>query len=86
LDKIEKINVGAPGGGGQIIQYDTPPAASQDNLGKIIQYTGTTNDNFTNGYFYKCIAKNSVYSWIETKVNADEVVSITQAEFDALSQ
>lgn len=69
LDKIEKINVGAPGEGGQIIQYDTPPAASQDNLGKIIQYTGTTNDNFTNGYFYKCIEKDSVYSWVEIKVS-----------------
>ena len=30
------------------------PTASQDLVGRIIQYTGTTNQDYTHGYFYEC--------------------------------
>lgn len=36
------------------IQYSTMPVASADNLGDIVQFTGTTDANYTNGYFYRC--------------------------------
>ena len=51
------------------IQYSTMPTASVDNLGDIVQYTGTTTTSspiYTNGYFYKCVsdgASTPTYSW-----------------------
>ena len=30
------------------------PTASADNLGKIIQYVGTTTSSYTNGFWYEC--------------------------------
>ena len=49
--------------GGQIIQYDTMPTASSSNVGDIIQFIGTTDSTYTNGYFYKCVNNNGTYSW-----------------------
>lgn len=40
---------------GQVIQVDTMPTASTTEEGKIYQYIGVTDANYTNGYFYKCI-------------------------------
>lgn len=34
------------------IQYSTMPTADATTVGKMIQYTGTTDANYTNGYFY----------------------------------
>ena len=64
------INAGGQGGG-QKIQYDTIPTPSQTNLGKIIQYTGETDANYTNGYFYVCISdgeETPTYSWVQINV------------------
>jgi hypothetical protein len=49
--------------GGQIIQYPTMPTASSSNVGDIIQFTGTTDSTYTNGYFYKCVDNSGTYSW-----------------------
>lgn len=38
---------------GQTIQYDTMPTASADYVGKIAQYTGVTDANYTQGCFYR---------------------------------
>ena len=46
-----------------IIQYTTIPTASSSNERQIIQYTGTTTNDYTNGYFYKCVEDSNVYSW-----------------------
>ena len=57
---------------GQTIQYETMPTASADYLGKIVQYTGTTDSNYTNGYFYVCISETendvTTYSWSNIEV------------------
>ena len=47
-----------------VIQYSTMPSA-QDNLGKIVQYNGTTTSTYTNGYFYKATydSENDLYYW-----------------------
>lgn len=37
-------------------QYNTMPEPSIENINHIIQYTGDTNQNYTNGYYYKCIS------------------------------
>ena len=51
-------------------QVDTLPTADESNLGKIYQYIGTTDQNYTNGYFYKCTSTGNpaVYSWTQVDV------------------
>ena len=54
-----------------IVKKSTLPAASSSNLGAIYQYTGTTDQNYTNGYFYKCVsdgANPATYSWVAIEV------------------
>lgn len=55
---------------GQVIQVATLPTASADELGKIYQFVGTTDANYTNGYFYKCTGAGEpvVYSWSRVDV------------------
>lgn len=52
--------------GDQIIQHDELPAASSSLAGKIYQYTGTTNLQYTNGYFYECVNDRGTYKWQQT--------------------
>lgn len=50
----------------EAVQYSTIPTASVDNLGKIVQFIGTTDSTYTNGYFYKCVSDGqdpATYSW-----------------------
>lgn len=47
-------------------QAKSLPAASASELGKVYQYTGTTNANYTHGYFYECVSDGATpptYSW-----------------------
>jgi len=46
------------------------PAASADNLGKLYQYIGATDANYTQNYFYKCTSAGdpAVYSWTQIDV------------------
>ena len=53
--------------GGQVSEISE---ASADYVGEIVQYVGETNDTYTNGFFYKCIETDGVYSW--TQVNVQE--------------
>ena len=42
------------------------PTADESNLGVIYQYTGETDADYTNGYFYKCVSDGqdpATYSW-----------------------
>ena len=41
------------GGGGS--QVSTMPTPTVNLVGTIVQYVGATNENYTNGYFYKCV-------------------------------
>ena len=36
-----------------LAQFDTMPTANASNSGDIVQFIGTTDANYTNGYFYK---------------------------------
>ena len=49
------------------MQYSTMPTATSETVGKIVQYTGTTDSTYTNGYFYigTSATENDVttYSW-----------------------
>ena len=58
-----------------IIQYSTMPSA-QDNLGKIVQYSGTTTSTYTNGYFYKAVydSENDLYYWKQIEFSEDILI------------
>lgn len=43
----------------EMIQRSAMPQASEEEAGKIYQFVGTTDSNYTNGYFYKCVANYS---------------------------
>lgn len=52
---------------GQRIQLTQMPTPDAEQAGKIVQYVGTTDQNYTNGYFYKCVSDGqdpATYSWI----------------------
>lgn len=56
---------------GAVPQYSSMPTASEDELGNIYQFTGTTDANYTNGYFYKCVSDGqnpATYSWSQVSV------------------
>lgn len=56
---------------GQVIQVATLPTAAAGELDKIYQFIGTTDANYTNGYFYKCVSDGqdpATYSWTQTDV------------------
>lgn len=53
------------------VQVSTMPTASATELGNIYQFTGTTDANYTNGYFYKCVSDGqepATYSWTQVDV------------------
>ena len=51
------------------IQLEILPTASEDELGNIYEYIGTTTGSFTNGYFYQCVEVADTdpveYEWVE---------------------
>lgn len=58
-----------------VIQYATIPTASVSLLDKIVQYTGTTDNTYTNGYFYKCVSdgeETPTYSWKNINVSTPD--------------
>ena len=61
------------------MQYSTMPTASADNEGKIYQYVGTTDANYTNGYYYKCVENNASYSWQLVENIKEQTPTFSQA-------
>ena len=68
------------GSGGQTIQVESMPLATESDLGKVLQYIGTTDLNYTNGYFYKCVYKNSSYLWEQQNVQPDTTGQTIQVD------
>ena len=66
---------------GQTIQVSTMPTASASELGNIYQFVGTTTLDYTNGYFYKCVENDNVYSW--ERINTQD--SYTKSEIGNLN-
>lgn len=62
---------------GQITQLDEIPTASEEYVGHIYEYTGTTTSNYIHGYFYECISDGldpATYSW--QRVNVQPVTEV----------
>lgn len=55
-----------------IMQFSTMPSA-QDNLGKIVQYTGATTATYQSGCFYKAVydSEHDTYIWTIVRFSAD---------------
>lgn len=56
-------------------QIDTMPEASVDNVGKIIQYTGDSTEDYTHGYFYECLYNEdtTTYEWVNINTQASSI-------------
>lgn len=57
----------------EIVQRSAMPVASQDEEGNIYQFIGTTDANYTHGYFYECVSDGgnpATYSWSNVQVQA----------------
>lgn len=54
---------------GAIPQVSTMPTATADNVGKIVQYVGETDANYTNGHFYKSTTTESGAASGEIDIN-----------------
>lgn len=64
----------------EIIQYTSMPTANADNLGKIVQFVGTTDSYYTNGYFYQCVSDGAItpaYSWENIEVQPSSVANVS---------
>lgn len=68
-----------------VMQFSTMPNASADTVGKIVQYIGTTNANYTNGYFYIGTTDGTNYSWSNINVQAGSSDSDKLPIYDFLS-
>lgn len=66
------------------IQYSTIPTAGADTVGKVVQYIGTTDSNYTNGYFYKGISttngNQTIYDWEQVNVQDNITLDNTPTE------
>lgn len=63
-----------------INKYSTMPTASVDNLGWIVQFTGTTDSTYTHGHLYECVndgADPATYSWEEVSLGGGGVSDVT---------
>ncbi len=62
-----------------IVQIETFPEAGLDYLGKIYQFIGTTDLNYTNGFYYQCTEDSGVYSWTNIDVQPPTVITVDAA-------
>jgi len=61
-------------------RFTTMPTASSTNVGQIIQYTGATTQDYTNGYFYKRVAQGTdpeTYAWEAQPVQEEDKFRFT---------
>lgn len=54
--------------GGETPQVSIMPTPSPELAGKILQYAGATDENFTAGYFYRCVTTGDTSSWQRVNV------------------
>jgi hypothetical protein len=50
-------------------QLSTMPTAAATYEDQIVQFIGTTDANYTNGFFYKCVNNSGSYSWQNVAVS-----------------
>lgn len=68
-------NIDVPEGGGNTIQYKVMPNSETIEDGTIVQYVGETNQDYTNGFWYKWVA-NEIQ--VENQLNKVAVIDGTK--------
>ena len=61
---------------------DTMPTASSSLVGTIVQYIGTTTNDYTHGYFYQCVSNGetpAVYSWEYVQTSDIQIATVQKA-------
>ena len=68
-----------------LTQYSVMPSAKRILRGRIVQYTGVTNEDYTSGYFYKCVLdeETDTYKW-ETIEVSDTSEGLTEDQLNTL--
>lgn len=61
--KVYQVNI--VGGGASDFQLKVMPEASAEYKGRIVEYVGPTNEDYVNGYFYKCLEDGSYTAVVE---------------------
>lgn len=68
------VNVSVQTDNGQTIQVIVLPTASAELVDTIYQYTGATENDLVNGFFYKCVENDSTnpstYEWVNVNVQS----------------
>lgn len=56
-------------------QVTSFPTATANNVGTIYQYVGESNDNYTNGYFYKSVLNSdtNLYEWEAIEIQSSSI-------------
>ena len=62
---------------GEKVQASVMPAASADLVGSVYQYIGSTDANYTHGYFYECIGNSGTYSWRQVIVQDERIIQVS---------
>lgn len=63
------------------IQVSSMPTASAGEVGKIYQYIGATDSNYTNGYFYKCISSSPEPTYEDPQGNMHKYYTVTAGDY-----
>lgn len=64
-----------------VFRLSTMPTASAENVGRIVQFIGTTSGGYTHGYFYECKENSGSYSWQQTDIQPDVDISGKEDKF-----
>lgn len=70
----------------RIFRFATMPAASAEYVTNLVQYIGTSNVNYTNGFFYRSILNGTDYEWRQVNIQPNDDIphwSGTKAQYNA---
>lgn len=79
--------ISSQGGSGENIQYEIMPIASEENENQIVQYVGDTNEEYHNGYWYKCVNKseyilNTIHSdYLNKDFTEEDILNDVKSKF-----
>lgn len=62
-------------GSGESIQVSVLPEASAELEGTIYEFVGSSDANYTNGFFYECVSDGqdpATYSWVQKNVQPEQ--------------
>ena len=67
-DKITKTFATLEEANKRIPQYDVLPAPTEAFGGKVVQFIGTTTEDYIHNYFYECTQVENNYKWVNVAV------------------